>query len=171
MPLKEDIEYEPVLVCGPPKLVSNAIHARTHLVEMPPGAPSGLPVAQVFREEGSEFYAPLAQGFVTDHDAALVQQFLHIPVAQREAVVQPDGVLDDGQRESVSVGLEVGHGRSAYPDPVKATQSRAKMTNTLGTAPPISFWPWSHSRESAAYASRIVGRTSTLLRNSGGWSR
>jgi hypothetical protein len=52
MPLKEDIEHEPEVVHGPPKPVSNAVHARTHLVEMPPGTPSGFPVAQVFSEEG-----------------------------------------------------------------------------------------------------------------------
>ena len=54
MPLEEDIEHEPVRIHGPPKPVSNAIHSRTHLVEMPPGTPSGFPVAQVFSEEGSE---------------------------------------------------------------------------------------------------------------------
>ena len=83
VPLKEDIEYEPVLVYGPPKPVSNAIHARTHLVDMPPGAPTGLPVAQIFRVEGSEFYAPLAQSFVTDNDAAPVRQLLDVPVAAK----------------------------------------------------------------------------------------
>jgi len=45
MPLKEDVEHEPVLIHGPPKPVSNAINIRTHLVEMPPGTPSGFPVA------------------------------------------------------------------------------------------------------------------------------
>ena len=59
---------------------------------------------------------------MTDHDAAPVQQFLDVPVAQWEAVVQPDGVLDDELGETVAVGLEVGHGLSAYPDPIKATQ-------------------------------------------------
>ena len=59
---------------------------------------------------------------MTDHDAAPVKQFLNIPVTQRKAVVQPDGVLDDGHRETVAVGLDVGHRQSAYPGPVKATQ-------------------------------------------------
>ena len=71
---------------------------------MPPGTPTGFPVAQVFSEEGSELDAPLAQGFVTDHDAAPVQQFLDVPVAQWEAVLQPDGVLDDEHGETVAVG-------------------------------------------------------------------
>jgi len=45
VPLEENVEHEPVLVHGPPKPVSYAFHARTHLVEMPPGTPSGFPMA------------------------------------------------------------------------------------------------------------------------------
>jgi hypothetical protein len=80
---------------------------------MPPGTPTGFPVAQVFSEEGSELDTPLAESFMADHDAALVQQFLHVSVtakrphgrcsgqeAQRKAVVEPNGVLDDGHREA-----------------------------------------------------------------------
>jgi len=89
MPLKEDVEHEPVLVYCSPEPMSDAVDACTHLAEMPPGTPSGFPVAEVFSEEGSEFYAPLAQGFVTAHDAAPMQQFLGVPGAQWEAVVQP----------------------------------------------------------------------------------
>ena len=59
---------------------------------------------------------------MTDHDAAPVQQFLDVPVAQWEAVVQPGGVLDDEHGETVAVRLGVGHGQSACPDPIKATQ-------------------------------------------------
>ena len=55
---EEDIEYESVLVHGPPKPVSNPIHACTHLVDVLPGTPTWLTVAQVFSEEGSELDAP-----------------------------------------------------------------------------------------------------------------
>ena len=55
-------------------------------------------------------------------NAALVQQFLHVSVTQGKAVVEPNGVLDDGHGETVAVGLGIGHGQSAYPDPIKATQ-------------------------------------------------
>jgi len=122
MPLEENIEHETVLVHGPPKPVSNAIHTRTHLVEMPPGTPSGFPVAQVFSEEGSELDTPIAESFMTDHHAALVEQFLDVPVTQCEAMIEPDRMLDDGHRETVAVRLGVGHGASAYTNPVKATQ-------------------------------------------------
>ena len=43
-------------------------------------------------------------------NAALVQQFLDIPVTQGKVVVQPDGVLDDTHWETVAVRLGVGHG-------------------------------------------------------------
>ena len=59
---------------------------------------------------------------MTHLDAALVEQFLNVSVTQGKAVVQPNGVLDDGHGETVAVRLGVGHGASAYPDLIKATQ-------------------------------------------------
>ena len=59
---------------------------------------------------------------MTDLNVALVQQFLHVAVTQGKAVVEPNGLLDDGHGKTVAVRFSVGHGRSAYPDPVKATQ-------------------------------------------------
>lgn len=44
----------------------------------------------------------------------LVQQFLDIALAQGKLVVEPEGRLNDAQRESVAVGLAISHGRSAY---------------------------------------------------------
>ena len=54
VPLKQDIEHEAVLVYCSPKPMSDAVNARTHLIEMPSGTPTGFPMAQVFSEEGSE---------------------------------------------------------------------------------------------------------------------
>ena len=88
---------------------------------MPPGTPTGFPVAQVFSEEGSELDTPLAEGLMTHLNGALVQQFLDVSIAEGEAVVEPNGVLDNDHGETVAVGLGVGHGQSAYPDPIKAT--------------------------------------------------
>ena len=122
VPLKKDVKYETVLVHRSSEPVADAIDARADLVHMPPGTPTGFPVAQFFCEQGSEFKAPLAEGLVAHLNAAPVQQFLHVSVAQRKAVVEPDSVLDDDHRETVAVWLGVGHGQSAYPDPIKATQ-------------------------------------------------
>ena len=46
---------------------------------------------------------------MADHTAALVRQFLNIPVTQGEAVIQPNGVLNDGYRQAVAGGRDVGH--------------------------------------------------------------
>ena len=59
---------------------------------------------------------------MTDLNPALVQQFLHVSVAERKAVVQPDSMLDNRHRKSVAVGFGINHSGSAYPEVVKATQ-------------------------------------------------
>lgn len=59
---------------------------------------------------------------MTDLDAALEEQFLNVPVAERKAVVQPNGVLNDEHGEAMAVRLDVGHSGSPYPKLVKATQ-------------------------------------------------
>ena len=100
----------------------DTIDRRTDLVQRPPRTPPGFSVTQFVGEEGTEFDAPLAEGLVTDLDAALREQLLNISVAERKAVVQPDGVLDDGHWESVAIRFQLGHGGSAYPRPIKATQ-------------------------------------------------
>ena len=65
---------------------------------------------------------------MTDLDAALVEQFLNVPVAQRNAMIEPDGVLDGDHGETVAVWFGVGHGQSDYPDPIKATQPAWPLT-------------------------------------------
>ena len=76
--LQQNFEHEAVLVHRSPAVkrararcsdqdepVSDAIDARTHLVQMSPGTPSGFPVAKLFGKEGRELYAPFAEGLVT----------------------------------------------------------------------------------------------------------
>ena len=118
--LEQDIKHEAVLVHRPPQPVSNPVHTGADLVQKPPGTPSGFPVTQASCGERAELDGPFAKCFVTDHDAALVQQFLNIPVTQGKTVVEPDSVLNDGHWKAVAVGLDVRHGWSAYPEPVKA---------------------------------------------------
>ena len=69
--------------------MSDAINARTHFGQMPSGSPSGFPLTQVIGNEGAEFNAPLAEGFMADFNPALMQQFLNVTVAERETVIQP----------------------------------------------------------------------------------
>ena len=135
MPLKENIEHEAVLVHCAPQPMPNAVDARADFIQIPAGTPPGFPLAQFFRKQGTEFDAPLPERLVTDLDTALVESFLNVSVAQGEAVIEPDGVLDDTHRkaakrcqrrcfgqEAVAVGLDVSHGGSAYPGTIKPTQ-------------------------------------------------
>ncbi|GGR74387.1 hypothetical protein GCM10008959_39560 [Deinococcus seoulensis] len=71
-------------------------------------------MAQFFGQERGKFDVPLPQGLVTDLYAALVEQFLHITLAEGEAVIKPEGVADDAERETVAVGLPVSHSSPPY---------------------------------------------------------
>ena len=62
VPLKENVEHETTLVHSPPQPVPDAIDARTHLVQMPPGTPSGFPVTQIFSEGHARFTKPSLSG-------------------------------------------------------------------------------------------------------------
>ena len=77
--LKEDVEHEAMLMhcssavkraqarCSDQdEPVSDTIGARTHLVQMLPGTPTGFPVAKLFGEEGRELDAPFAQRLVEE---------------------------------------------------------------------------------------------------------
>ena len=43
----------------------------------------------------AKLQTPLADGFMGDVDAALEQEFFHVAIAQREAIVEPDAMADD----------------------------------------------------------------------------
>jgi len=62
--LEENALHKTVLVHGPPKPMSNTVYARPYLIEMPPGTPTGFPVAQVLSKEGPEFDAPFAESLM-----------------------------------------------------------------------------------------------------------
>ena len=79
VPLKQDVEHEAVLVhCSPAvkrsqarcsdqdKPVSDAIDARTHLVQIPPGTLPGFPVTKLFCVQRTEFDTPFAESFMAD---------------------------------------------------------------------------------------------------------
>lgn len=57
---------------------------------------------QPSRVDGSEFDAPEANRFPSNDDPAFSQEIFDIPVAQVEAIVEPDGIGNDIRRESVA---------------------------------------------------------------------
>ncbi len=66
MRLEQEVEHYAVLVYRAPQPVFDPSHRHAHLVEMLSRAPSGFPVTQFLREQGSEWDVPLPQSFVTD---------------------------------------------------------------------------------------------------------
>jgi hypothetical protein len=58
----------------------------------------------------AEVDAPIADGFSSHLDATFEKQLLDISVTQSISVVEPDGVSDDGERESIAGQLLIdGH--------------------------------------------------------------
>jgi len=72
-------------------------------------------------------------------DALLMESFLDIAATQRKAIITPDGVPDDTHRKTVAVRLGIGHGGSAYPELVEATQPLRETGPALGNEA-ISAW-------------------------------
>jgi hypothetical protein len=66
-------------------------------------------VTKIGGEQGREFDVTLAKRVVTNLDTTLLEQPLDVSVTEREAVVQPTGVLDDADWKSVAVRLSVSH--------------------------------------------------------------
>jgi hypothetical protein len=52
---------------------------------------------------GTKLIAPKTDRFVTDRDTAFSQQVFNVAVIEAEAVIEPDGVLNDFSRESITL--------------------------------------------------------------------
>jgi hypothetical protein len=69
---------------------------------MPSAVDFGPTLAQVLGNYWPEFENPPMDRFIADHQSALSQKILDVPVAQRETEVEPDSVPDDVGRKSVA---------------------------------------------------------------------
>src|SRR5689334_10603582 len=75
------------------------------------------PPAQPAGDYGPELQHPAPHRFVGDLDPTLGEQFLDVAVAQGEAEIQPDRLLDDLGREAMAAVAEQGHD-DTLPDPL-----------------------------------------------------
>ncbi|GGR36709.1 hypothetical protein GCM10008957_52960 [Deinococcus ruber] len=112
--MQKKIQHGTGIINGPPSPAFLTPDVNADLVQEPPGTPTGFPVSQFFSQERRELDVPLAERLVADLKAALLKQFLDVTLAQTEAVIQPESVLDDAQRKAVAVRLAVRHGLPAY---------------------------------------------------------
>jgi hypothetical protein len=75
---------------------------------MPPPGRSRPSSSQLARNDRAELQGPAADRLVGNIDATLGEHILDVTVAQSEAEVEPDGLLDDDARSG-------GGGMTAYP--------------------------------------------------------
>jgi len=98
--LDQNVEYISVLVDRTPKIVLLAADADEHLVHVPFVAGLWPSLPQRIGEDPAKAQAPLADALVADDDPTRRQDQLNISQAQTEAVIKPDGMLDDLAREA-----------------------------------------------------------------------
>jgi hypothetical protein len=89
--LHQNIEDIVVLVHRPPQVMPLTMNGEKHLIQVPLvtwlRATATQPIGVVL----PKFPTPFADRFVGHDDAAFEQEFLHVAVAQGEAIVEPDG--------------------------------------------------------------------------------
>ena len=90
--LDQDIEDVVVLVDSAPQVMALAIDRQEDLVEVPLVTWLGASMLQPIRVGLPKLQTPLADGFMGDVDTAFEQQFLHVAVAQGEAMIKPDAM-------------------------------------------------------------------------------
>jgi hypothetical protein len=92
--LDENIQYVAILIDGPPEIVPCPMDGAKHLVHGPLVTGSGTPAPELMGRGLPELQAPLANRVVGHPDPTDEEPLFDIPLAQPEAVVQPDTVTE-----------------------------------------------------------------------------
>src|SRR5262249_43521662 len=85
--LHEDVEHVIVLIDRAPQVMALPVDRQKDLVEVPLVPWLGASTLQLIRIVLPKLPTPLANGFMGDVDPAFEQQFLHVAVAQGEAII------------------------------------------------------------------------------------
>ncbi|WP_264778517.1 helix-hairpin-helix domain-containing protein [Deinococcus aetherius] len=86
---------------------------------------------------------------MADLNPALVKQFLHVPLAEGEAVREPQSVADDAQGKTVAVGLPVSHRSPPYRRLVARTHAHAFAQHASASA-------WMRQHHPAAFLAGVL---------------
>jgi len=96
-----------------------------HLVEMPLVARRRPALPQLAGDQRTKFQHPAPHRFVGDVESALGQQFLDIAVAQGEAEIEPDRVLNDlGWKTTTAIAEQNLAATLTYPNHLRPTRWR-----------------------------------------------
>src|SRR5215469_5861113 len=118
---------------------------------MPAIARPRAALAQPSRDRRTELQHPAAHRFVGDIEPSFGQQFLDIAVAQGEAEIKPDRVLDDLGREAMAAVAERAHtdilsNTPLASDPVSVTmppRHRPRGSRRVDVRRERALWaPW-----------------------------
>jgi hypothetical protein len=93
--LHEDIQRLVVLLPSSPEIMDCTVDLDLHLIQVPFVPGTRLTAAQLRGIAWAELTAPLTNGFIDHEDPTLGEDIFDLSQAQREAVVEPDGVADD----------------------------------------------------------------------------
>src|SRR4030095_7709950 len=96
-----DVEIRYVITTTPRRETTRFYQLRKDDFEMPLVPWLGAATLQLIGVVLPKFQTPLADGLGRHVDAALEQEFLHVAVAQRAAIIQPDAMANDLPREAV----------------------------------------------------------------------
>ena len=101
--LQQNIDDITILIHGPPKILLLAVDSDEEFVQIPGITEASLFLLETSGIVGSEFQAPLPDGFVRNSYSAFGQKIFNITEAQTETMIDPYGVADDFRRETVSL--------------------------------------------------------------------
>jgi hypothetical protein len=80
--LNQDVDLFPILVHGPPEIVTLTSDSHEQFVQVPDVALSALATSEAPRVFGTELHTPLPYGLVTHDDAAFRKEVLDVSEAQ-----------------------------------------------------------------------------------------
>jgi hypothetical protein len=95
--LNQHVEDLALVVDGTPQIRSLA----RDLVQMPSLARRWPALPQPLGDQRTKLQHPASHRFVGDLEPTLGKEFFHVAVAQREAPIEPDRVLDDRSRKAM----------------------------------------------------------------------
>jgi hypothetical protein len=102
MRLNQNIDHVAVLIHGTPQILLLAVDSNEGFNQMPLIAKPSLASFQLPSIGRTELLTSLPDRLIGHDDSPLGEKMLHIPEAQAEAMIRPDGVTDDLARKSIA---------------------------------------------------------------------
>jgi hypothetical protein len=115
--LYQHVEHLALVIDGTPEIHLPTGNPDHHLVQMPPVTRPRATPAQPSGDRRAEFQHPTPHRFIGEVEPALGEQLLDVSVAQGEAEIEPDRVLDDLAGKAMAVIAERWHAATLTYEP------------------------------------------------------